>query len=494
MGYVSRHWRGELPLPVAFWINNFLLLIPLGIGVGMLMTWAQVWGERLETFARVGLAVWVLLAFVSIWAPVGAWRSATRHVEEGGSSGWASVAKFFVGLSLIGSVLQLGFDLVTEIPDQWKFATGRDPIGQLNIQLSEDGRSISLSGPFGVGAATRFRETMAKAPEVRRVLLDSPGGRLFEAHEIAKVVKQRNVQTRAVADCASACTLVFLAGSKRHLGAQARLGFHRASAGSMNPLHDEFANRKLRELYEEIGLPQYFISQVLHTSANSMWFPRPDALTTAGILLPPTLELELDPLMPANAPVGRYRDALSDNLLWAELERRQPGLLDTAAERMLQARLRGVALDAAVLEADAVAMAATPVVLRTSGSRSQEAYLQMLATELRERRSSGDASCQAVLKSDEATMPARLRGWMQEALSDSGEMDPQATRPLSALEREVLRRELGPGVFERITALSQGRKGNACAAAIELLDAMSRLRGPQRRLAVRLMLQGGRDG
>ena len=100
------------------------------------------------------------------------------------------------------------------------------------------------------------------------------------------------------------------------------------------------------------------------------------------------------------------------------------------------------------------------------------------------------APCQAVLALDGDAMPVRLGRWMQAALVESAE--PQPARVLWPLEFEVLRRGLGVGAAERIAALVAApgvRKGHGCAKTIELLDAMARLRGPQRRLAVRLMLQ-----
>jgi hypothetical protein len=37
MNYMSRHWRGELSLPVAFWVNNLLLMFPLGLVVRLML-------------------------------------------------------------------------------------------------------------------------------------------------------------------------------------------------------------------------------------------------------------------------------------------------------------------------------------------------------------------------------------------------------------------------------------------------------------------------
>lgn len=59
------------------------------------------------------------------------------------------------------------------------------------------------------------------------------------------LMRKRHATTRAVGDCQSACTLLFLAGSSRQLMPGAQLGFHRASSGTYNPAFDEIANQHL---------------------------------------------------------------------------------------------------------------------------------------------------------------------------------------------------------------------------------------------------------
>jgi hypothetical protein len=499
MGYFARHWRGELSLPVAYWVNNVLLMFPLGIGVGLLMAWISAWGESLQ-MASIGVLVGLAgLAVASIWAPVGAWRSAVHQLEEGGPALWPRLTQVVVGLGLVVTVANVVFDVLPELPAQFRMAAGRDPIGSLDIRLAADGRSVVLSGPFGMGASSRFEKTLKNAPQLRRVVLQSPGGRLFEAHQIAGQVRARGLQTRAEGDCASACTLVFIAGQRRSVAPKARLGFHRASVASHNPLHDSMANQRLQGLYEDAGLPPAFIGQVLLTPASRMWFPALDTLVAASILPPLSLRPELDAgLLPVDAPAERYRDALTDNALWAELEVRQPGLLDAAAQRMQAARARGLALPEVGTEAQAQALSAVPLLLKSAGPRSLEAYIAMLAAELRAKQGAGDAACQAVLAVAVASGPGgaaapseHLAQWLQQALLEAPEA--VTTKPLSPLEIEVLRKELGPDAPERIAVLvgaEGGRKGlRGCAPAIQLLDAMARLRGPQRRLAMRLMLQ-----
>lgn len=498
MDYIAKHWRGELSLSVAFWVNNWVLMLPLGIVLGLLSVWIQGWGQGLQAAAITSLVGWVLLLALSIWAPVGAWRSATTYRDEGGSPLLAAGAKLVLGLGLLYTAASVVFDVLPELPSQLRMAAGSDPIGRLDIRVAPDGRSVTLSGPFGAGAASRFERTLKSAPQLQRVVLESPGGRLFEANEIATQVRQRGLQTRAEGDCASACTLVFIAGTHRSVARAAKLGFHRASVQSMNPLHDQLANKKLAILYDKAGLPRYFISRVLETPSSHMWFPETDVLVAAGVLPKPTLLPELDIGLPADAPLAAYREVLDNNALWVALDQRRAGAIDDASQRMLAARQRGLDVAASALEGQAVALAAVPAVVRSAGSSALDGFLAVLGSELRERKATGDTECQAVLASSlganaaegAGPPPQRLADWLENALLEPADLQP--TRALTALEIEVLQREMGADGPGRITALTRGAGPRkvvpGCAKAIELLDAVGRLKPPQRRLAARLML------
>ena len=62
---------------------------------------------------------------------------------------------------------------------------------------------------------------------------------------MASALKEHKHEARAVGTCASACTLVFLAGNPRQLAPEGQLGFHRASTGTYNPVFEELANQVL---------------------------------------------------------------------------------------------------------------------------------------------------------------------------------------------------------------------------------------------------------
>lgn len=107
--------------------------------------------------------------------------------------------------------------------------TGSDALAQpMGFTLSPGGR-LDATGSIVPGTAARFAaEIEARGEYVRTVALDSPGGALDDAMEIAKLIREKGFATE-VADgalCASSCPLVFAGGVSRQAGAKAAVGVH----------------------------------------------------------------------------------------------------------------------------------------------------------------------------------------------------------------------------------------------------------------------------
>jgi hypothetical protein len=87
--------------------------------------------------------------------------------------------------------------------------------------------AIVISGDIVPGDDSRFGELSRRFPRAV-VYLESDGGALVPAIEIGKRVRAGHHATVVLdgSTCTSACALVWLGGTPRYLGAQARLGFH----------------------------------------------------------------------------------------------------------------------------------------------------------------------------------------------------------------------------------------------------------------------------
>ena len=85
--YLVRHWRGELSLPVSYWINSCLSTIAVFAVfscVGLLVGPA----DSPLGFAIVISVAWLFLIVATLWQLVGVWRSAGKHRGRSGKGFW----------------------------------------------------------------------------------------------------------------------------------------------------------------------------------------------------------------------------------------------------------------------------------------------------------------------------------------------------------------------------------------------------------------------
>lgn len=165
-------------------------------------------------------------------------------------------------------------------------AAGDQTVPPATLQVRPDGRSIVLAGGINNGAASYLDAALQLAPAVTTVVLSSGGGWVSEAELLAEVIRKRGLNTYVEHYCASACTIVFLAGKKRAMAPSAKIGFHSGRvAGSAGIFYVE-KNERLRALYQNAGLPDAFVRQALDTPSQNMWYPGHEDMQSAGVLTP----------------------------------------------------------------------------------------------------------------------------------------------------------------------------------------------------------------
>ena len=141
----------------------------------------------------------------------------------------------------------------------------------LDMRIASD--TITLSGPIRDADDDAFKTIMASAAGqgVKIVRLNSTGGKIDPAANIARLIRRRGLTTLAdgAGVCSSACTVIFAGGSARHYvngervrdgqvksGAQKGLAYHQGNA----PLSRDAGNYSPRatglmmSLYSELGV------------------------------------------------------------------------------------------------------------------------------------------------------------------------------------------------------------------------------------------------
>lgn len=153
-----------------------------------------------------------------------------------------------------------------------------------------------------------FGDLVMNNPEVDSVIVSGGGGSTSAAYDIANKISEFGLSTTARNNCSSACTIIFLAGSRRELERGARLGFHRSSTSAKDHRDfyrenkseagwvDEFAYAKhsyedgqivartFIEYAVDRGVTLDFALRVLTYGQRDMWYPDEDTLKVSGVI------------------------------------------------------------------------------------------------------------------------------------------------------------------------------------------------------------------
>ena len=155
------------------------------------------------------------------------------------------------------------------------------------LELAEAVKRVHSDLPIVL--TTGFSEAVTpastEAAGIEAIILNSNGGRVFEARGVAKQVRERDLDTYVSGHCRSACTIAFIAGKVRKLGSDAKLGFHsyrlEAALAFVDPLEEQ---AKDRAVFLAQGIDSDFVERAFSTPHDAMWHPDADHLLRAGVI------------------------------------------------------------------------------------------------------------------------------------------------------------------------------------------------------------------
>lgn len=273
VNYLLQHWYGLLPLPRAYWVNTYLLALGMQIANSVLDSTIAI--KSLLGSAAYIIAFWLIKLVVALWMFVGVWRSASIHKGRG----WAIIAKCVVVLSVTVLCVILYRTGLPQMQEAVSMVSGDNKIEDFKVTVLPSGKEVEFHGGFKLGAAKKLSEVLASTPYVTTVHIDSFGGRLAEALEMAKIIKEKNLNTYAGNICASAAVIPFLAGNERIARQDALIGFHSITfAGQRNEAGQIF----FAKILKDAGVSQAFITRV--TKSHVFTYPQHSELLKERIL------------------------------------------------------------------------------------------------------------------------------------------------------------------------------------------------------------------
>lgn len=280
---IARHWRGELPLWISYWIFGFVGNITVAlIPIAAIAIFKTNKGYHPLSILFASTVVWGGVLAVAVWQMVGVWRSATRYnevrVKVGERALWGRVAKVVVVLGVVQLVGVVAGKALPQLSEMYRIAFYDDPeIPAYYIRVMRDGTEVEIVGGFKYGLTNDFM-TIAKAnPQIKVVHLDSIGGRLGEGESLFKYIRERGLDTYVSSKCLSACTLAFAGGRQRFILKGAILGFHK---GSFPGLGEGEFDVIQKDVFKTAGFKSDFVTRALSTPHKDMW--QPDSATLLG--------------------------------------------------------------------------------------------------------------------------------------------------------------------------------------------------------------------
>ena len=289
MGYIGKHWRGDLTIQQAFWINFVALRAAFLLGdrafqPPITMDVRPVLGLVLGYYA-------VNLLVVFPWQIRGLLRATDRMVQGAGSMTLSHLVNFSIVLSLFltGVSLYSTFQpLAVDQPAEPYWVTReRDRAGRYSISVTGNGAVLEIRGAFELGLTRDLRETVRANPEIREILLDSGGGYVSQGRAVAVLIQERGLATRVEHRCESACVIAFMAGVARRLGPLGRLGFHqyRYAGRTAHPFIDiEEEHTRDRAFLLSRGVAPDFADRAFRAIDAEFWYPDRDLLLSAGVV------------------------------------------------------------------------------------------------------------------------------------------------------------------------------------------------------------------
>ena len=287
VNYVAAHWRGDHSLTRAFWVNGVLLQL----ATIQFLAWLTPGNATRDMGPHIIGTVMLLVVFgwltLSAWQAVGIWRSADKHRSTGGRAIHSILARISVAIAFV-FVVKLIAIFAPMFPEWTKLAVGIDDVGSYELRLLSNNTELELYGSIPYGTADAVAEKLKAFPSVASIRLESDGGRITEAQRLADLIRDHRLATHTTELCASACIFPFLAGTRRLLGSEAKIGLHGAYLGSFQEASLPGLGTDLQEALEENGtspaLAQSFAERASATPPSDLWYPSTQELLDAHII------------------------------------------------------------------------------------------------------------------------------------------------------------------------------------------------------------------
>ncbi|MBK8906920.1 MAG: hypothetical protein IPM60_03175 [Rhodospirillales bacterium] len=144
-----------------------------------------------------------------------------------------------------------------------------------------------LNGEIGYETLVSLQSVLDREPS-SAILLSSEGGLLDAAIEIGRILRERQIDVLVDENCESACVIVALSAERLFVAADARFGFHRASApasrdSQLGRYIGKMATDDLLSSLRSLRIPDSVLTRAEETPAYEMYYLSGDDLVQLGL-------------------------------------------------------------------------------------------------------------------------------------------------------------------------------------------------------------------
>jgi hypothetical protein len=289
MRIIQKYWLGYYPLTISFWV----FFITLGIVFNLISFMLLEQDSDTKSNHIAAIMAYHLTGGLVLfpWQTIGLLRSAERHYSQYRRPVilYSVQAVILISLTLLASHFVGLAQTLSIAHSSREFKSEANP-PQYRIQLTDNGKQLVIQGALDFGITEAVSLLLKTHPGVKRVMLESEGGQIYEGRGLAVLFNQHGVDTYSDSYCLSSCTTAFIGGAKRYLAENAKLGFHQYSLESKNlQAFQGFYNldaeqNKDMEIYRSKNIEESFIQNIFHKPKHEFWYPSQETLLKAGVV------------------------------------------------------------------------------------------------------------------------------------------------------------------------------------------------------------------
>ncbi|MCH7880233.1 MAG: hypothetical protein IIB69_01415 [Proteobacteria bacterium] len=156
-----------------------------------------------------------------------------------------------------------------------------------SLSLQKNATLIYLTGTLDFGITGNMEAMLINNPGIHGIVLSSTGGMVSEGRGLFRLIDQYELDTFVYGECSSACALAFIAGNKRYMAANARLGFHQYNLQLQSPFQPVDvieAQKHDLKLLRKKHISSQFLERVFKQPSHLIWFPTVRELLESGVI------------------------------------------------------------------------------------------------------------------------------------------------------------------------------------------------------------------